>query len=54
METNKCKDQIHTDNYSIFNADCVDVISDLPVNSIDLPVFILSLYAKSIVLIFSK
>ena len=36
---NKVKDQIHTDNYSIFSGDCIDVISDLPDNSIDLSVY---------------
>lgn len=33
------KEQIHTDNYSIYNADCVDVVSALADNSIDLSVY---------------
>lgn len=33
------KDQIHTDEYSIFNADCMDVISTLGDKSIDLSVY---------------
>lgn len=36
---NKVKNQIHTDNYSIFNGDCVDVIQTLPDNSVDLSVY---------------
>ena len=35
----KVKDQIHEENYSIYNGDCVDVVSDLPDNSIDLSVY---------------
>lgn len=33
------KDQIHTDNYSIFNSDCMEVLPTLPENSIDLSVY---------------
>ncbi len=33
---NKIKDQLHTDNYSIFNGDCMDVLPTLPNNSIDI------------------
>jgi len=33
------KEQIHTDNYSIYNGDCMDVVSSLPDNSIDLSVY---------------
>ena len=38
METNntKVKDQFHAETYSLFNADCVEVVSELPDNSIDL------------------
>ena len=36
---NKVKDQLHTDNYSLFNADCMDVIKTLSNNSIDLSVY---------------
>lgn len=32
----KVKDQIHTNNYSIYNGDCMDVLPTLPDNSIDL------------------
>ena len=32
----KIKDQFHTDNYSVYNADCVDVVSTLKDESIDL------------------
>lgn len=32
----KIKDQFVTDNYSIYNADCLDVVSSLPKGSIDL------------------
>lgn len=41
METNnfKCKDQIHTDRYSIFNSDCMLVLPTLPDKSIDLSVY---------------
>lgn len=33
------KEQIHTDRYSIYNADCMDVISEMPNESIDLSVY---------------
>lgn len=33
------KDQVITDNYSIYNADCVDVVKELPQESIDLSVY---------------
>jgi len=36
---NKVKDQLHTENYSIYNADCVDVISALEDKSIDLSIY---------------
>jgi len=32
----KVKDQIHEDNYSLYNGDCIDVISDMEDKSIDL------------------
>lgn len=32
----KVKQQIHEKNYSIYNADCMDVITELPDNSVDL------------------
>lgn len=32
----KVKDQLHTDNYSIFNGDCMDVVTELESNSVDL------------------
>lgn len=35
----KVKDQLHTDNYSIYNADCMDVVSNLEDESIDLSVY---------------
>jgi len=35
----KVKDQIHTDNYSIYNGDCMDVITTLDSDSIDLSVY---------------
>lgn len=35
----KVKDQIHEENYSIYNADCMDVVSDLDDNSIDLSIY---------------
>ena len=37
MET--IKEQIHEENYSIYNADCMDVVSQLPDNSIDLSIY---------------
>lgn len=36
---NKVKDQFITDDYAIYNGDCMDVISDLPDNSIDFSVY---------------
>ena len=39
METNKCKDQIHTDSYSIFNSDCMLVMPTLENESIDLSIY---------------
>lgn len=39
METNKCKDQIHTDSYSIFNSDCMLVMPNLENESIDLSIY---------------
>ena len=36
---NKIKDQVITDQYSIYNADCVDVVSILPDSSIDLSIY---------------
>lgn len=38
MET-KAKEQIHKENYSIYCADCMDVISKMPENSIDFSVY---------------
>lgn len=35
----KVKDQIHTENYSIYNGDCMDVIRAIPDESIDLSVY---------------
>ena len=35
----KAKDQKHTENYSIYNGDCMDVITQLPDNSVDLSVY---------------
>ena len=35
----KVKEQINTENYSIYCADCMDVISEIPDNSIDLSVY---------------
>jgi DNA modification methylase len=32
----KVKEQVHTDEYSLFNGDCMDVITDIPDESIDL------------------
>jgi DNA modification methylase len=37
--TNKVKEQKHAENYSIFNGDCMDVVSELPDNSIDLSIY---------------
>ena len=33
------KEQLHTDNYSIYNSDCMEVIKDMPDESIDLSVY---------------
>ena len=33
------KDSKHTDNYSIYNADCMEVVSKLPDNSVDLSIY---------------
>lgn len=35
----KIKDQLHSERYSIYNADCCDVVSTLPDSSIDLSVY---------------
>ena len=35
----KIKQQVVTDNYAIYNADCMDVVSTLPDNSVDLQIF---------------
>lgn len=35
----KVKDQVHDANYSIYNSDCMDVVSELPANSIDLVIY---------------
>ena len=35
----KAKQEIHTDRYSIYNGDCIDVIKGLPNNSIDLSIY---------------
>lgn len=35
----KVKEQIHEDNYSIYNGDCMDVITQMPKESIDLSVY---------------
>jgi DNA modification methylase len=35
----KIKDQLHTDSYSIYNGDCMDVITELENESIDLSVY---------------
>ena len=39
IEENKVKDQLHTDNYSIFNGDCMDVLPTLQNESIDLCIY---------------
>ena len=36
---NKVKDQFHTENYSLFNGDCIDVITTLDSESIDLAIY---------------
>ena len=33
------KEQIHEDRYSIYNGDCMDVVTQLPENSIDLSIY---------------
>jgi DNA modification methylase len=33
------KDQVITDDYAIYNADCVEVVSDMPDNSVDMSVY---------------
>ena len=33
------KEQIHEDNYTLFNGDCMDVVTQMPDNSIDLSVY---------------
>lgn len=33
------KDQLHQENYSIYNADCMDVVSAMPEKSIDLSIY---------------
>ena len=35
----KIKDQLHTNNYSIYNGDCMDVLTTLKDNSIDLSIY---------------
>lgn len=35
----KVKEQIHTEEYSLYNGDCMDVVSQLPDNSVDLSVY---------------
>lgn len=35
----KVKEQLHTENYSIYNGDCMDVVTQLETNSIDLSVY---------------
>ena len=35
----KVKEQIHEENYSIYNGDCMDVVTELESNSIDLSVY---------------
>ena len=35
----KIKDQLHTENYSLYNGDCQDVVSQLETESIDLSVY---------------
>lgn len=36
---NKVKDQVITDDYAIYNGDCMDVIQDIPTESVDLSVY---------------
>ncbi len=33
------KDQLHAENYSLYNGDCIDVIQELPDDSIDFIVY---------------
>ncbi len=35
----KVKEQIHEENFSLFNGDCMDVVTQMPDNSIDLSVY---------------
>ena len=35
----KIKNQLHTEKYSIYNADCMQVIETLPDKSIDLSIY---------------
>jgi DNA modification methylase len=35
----KVKEQIHTDNYSLYNGDCIEVVTQLEDNSIDLSIY---------------
>jgi len=35
----KTKDELHTDSYSIFNSDCMEILPNLPENSIDMSVY---------------
>lgn len=35
----RVKDQIHEENYSIYNGDCVDVVSQMPDESVDLSIY---------------
>ena len=35
----KVKEQIHEENYSIYNGDCMDVVTELGNESIDLSVY---------------
>ena len=35
----KVKNQVHEENYSIYNGDCMDVITTMKDNSIDLSVY---------------
>ena len=33
------KDQVITDNYAIYNSDCMEIVSELPENSMDLVIY---------------
>ena len=33
------KDQLHSENYSIYNSDCMEVLPTLPDNSVDLSIY---------------